>query len=68
MDITNKSWNEESMNMALRDIKQNDTSVRMASVIYVIPRTTLRDRISSNITLGEESCMQHESRKKTNIM
>ena len=61
MDITNKSWTEESINMALRDITQNNMSIRMASVNYVIPKRTLRDKI---ITLGEELCSQIKVSRK----
>ena len=36
----------------------------MASVIYVIPRRTLQDTISTNINLGEESCSQMKVGRK----
>ena len=48
-----KMWSQESMTMALAEIRDNLISIRGASKKYNIPRDTIQDRIHERV---QDSC------------
>ena len=50
-----KQWSEASMSAAIRAVLQDNISVRRASELYNIPRSTLADRITGRVLPGAKS-------------
>ena len=50
-----KQWSEVSMSAAIRAVVQDNISVRRASELYNIPRSTLADRITGRVLPGAKS-------------
>ncbi len=47
-----KSWTEDSLKRAYTAVKENRMSIRKASVVYNVPRSTLADRVSGRAKFG----------------
>ena len=50
-----KQWDEETMKRAYASVKENKLSVRKASSMYNIPKSTLGDRVTGRVTFGSHS-------------
>ena len=47
-----KSWNAENMMRAIEAVQKNQCTIREASEIYRVPKSTLHDRISGKVIHG----------------
>ena len=50
-----RSYNDENMLKAFEAVKGKEMSIRRASEVYGVPRTTLQDRVSGKISLSAKS-------------
>ena len=54
-----KSWNAENMMRAIEAVQKNECTIREASEIYRVPKSTLHDRISGKVIHGSCSGPEH---------
>ena len=52
MAETQSKWSQESLVMAMEEVKEKSISLRQAALKYGIPRSTLSDYVSKKVEVG----------------